>query len=540
MRRFCLLLAVAALLAPSTRAQSTLDVQACVEDEDDGAGLEGAWVRAYQEGGGAVGDEGTTGPDGCVWLAVPVVVGSEDTLGDTTGLMVSRVYPNPAAHEARVDVRLGRRQAVTWRLYDLLGRLVRGPETVALTEGRHTLSVPLDGLPDGRYLYRIVGPGGAAGGAVVKASAAGTGGASGPGALTAAPLLAFEGWRIGYDTLRTVREVADGETVRLSLAKMRGPGRPIVDMVPGETYLGFEGGLYPGASNAPPARHRDAGVARGQAVVPRDLAGNPHPGGRYVLLSVGFSNNTQEFCGHGKEGGPPCRSWSFVGQAHADPAVNSTTLMLVDGAYPGASAEDWVSAASPEYDRVRDEVLAPKGLSEAQVQVVWLKVANPEPTVSLPDPDAEAYRLVGQYGQILRALKERYPNLQQVFFSSRNWGGFAVTDLHPEPFAYEAGYAVKWTVAAQIAQMDGGGVDPRAGDLDYNTVAPWVAWGPYFWAEGLRPRNDGLFWEPDDFQSDGTHPARSAEEKVGTRLLAFFRASPYTRCWFVTGGTCGE
>jgi len=129
--------------------------------------------------------------------------------------------------------------------------------------------------------------------------------------------------------------------------------------------------------------------------------------------------------------------------------------------------------------------------------------------------------------------------MQQVFLSSRIYAGYATTSLNPEPYAYESGFAVKWIVQAQIDQMANGGVpvDPRAGNLDYDTLAPWIGWGAYLWAAGPRPRSDGLVWLPADFVADGTHPSPSGQSKVGSLLMDFFKGSPVTACWF-TGGGC--
>jgi hypothetical protein len=313
-------------------------------------------------------------------------------------------------------------------------------------------------------------------------------------------------------------------------------GIPLTDMGRG-TYYGFKGGLYPGASNRMPLAHEAAGLDHAAAIQPRNVAGAPDPAGKYVLLSIGMSNTTQEFCSAG--GQPPCASWSFMARAAADPAVNHGTLALANGALGGQTASTWDSPADPNYDRVRDTVLIPQGLSEAQVQIAWVKVANAGPTVSLPAQNSDAYTLETQMGDIVRALKVRYPNLQQVFLSNRIFAGYATTNLNPEPYAYESGFAVKWIVQAQIVQMAGGGVPvvPRAGNLDYGTVAPWIAWGPYLWAAGPRPRSDGLVWMPADFEADGTHPSQSGESKVGAMLLGFFKQSTVTACWF-TGTGC--
>src|SRR5262249_41728407 len=250
-------------------------------------------------------------------------------------------------------------------------------------------------------------------------------------------------------------------------------------------------------------------------------------------LSIGMSNTTQELCS--APATPPRNSRTFTGAAAADPTVNHTQLAIANGAQGRKSASFWVSPTLPDYDRVRDTVLAPQGLSEKQVQIVWLKVADPNPTVLLPNANADAYTLLIEEGQILRALKTRYPNLTLVFVSSRIYAGYATSTLNPEPYAYESGFTAKWLIEAQINQMQNGTLDAHAGDVNYNTVAPWVGWGAYLWANGTTARSDGLSWVAADFQSDGTHPSQSGQGKVGNLLLSFFKTSPLTQCWFVVG-----
>jgi hypothetical protein len=305
-------------------------------------------------------------------------------------------------------------------------------------------------------------------------------------------------------------------------------------------YKGFTGGLYPAGSNAEPAPHAAAGRARAQAIVPLDASGVASANGKIVMISVGMSNTTQEFCSSGSTT-TNCTTWSFMGQAAVDAAVNHTTLAIVNGAHGGWDAASWDAASDPSYDSVRLNRLAPLGLSEQQVQIAWVKQADAGPRDSLPSLQSDAYQLESRLGNIVRAMKTHYPNLKLVFFSSRIYAGYATTTLNPEPFAYESGFAVKWLIQAQIDQMANGGtvVDARAGDLNYEADAPWLGWGPYLWADGLNPRqSDGLVWQVADFAADGTHPAQSGQQKVGSMLLAFFKSSPFTKCWFLTGGTC--
>jgi hypothetical protein len=169
-----------------------------------------------------------------------------------------------------------------------------------------------------------------------------------------------------------------------------GPGTgfiPVSDLGP-RLYLNqFQGGLYANGSNQVPPAHILAGLAHSAAIQPLDIAGHPHPAGRYVLLSVGMSNTTQEFWAANHRG--PATSWSFAGQAAANSIVNHANLAIVDGAMGGQAASVWVSPSAPNYNRVRDEQLAPLGLTEAQVQAVWLKQADIQPTVPLPNVNAD-------------------------------------------------------------------------------------------------------------------------------------------------------
>jgi hypothetical protein len=313
---------------------------------------------------------------------------------------------------------------------------------------------------------------------------------------------------------------------------------PLNDLGTG-CYLTFQGGLYPGGANSLGAAHLAAGLGAAARIQPLGVNGTASANGKYVLLSIGMSNTTQEFC---SDGGLPgsCQSTSFVAQATADPDVNHSTLVLVNGAAGGRTASAWTSASAPDYDRIRDTWLTPLGLSERQVQIAWVKVANAQPRVSLPDTSADAYVLTRQLGQIARALRARYPNLHQIFFTSRIYAGYATSTLNPEPYAYESAFGVKWAIEAQIREMNGALADPRAGSLRYDDgTAPWLAWGPYPWAAGTQARSDGLTWVVSDFNpSDRTHPASAARQKVGAMLLAFFKSSPVTQCWFLAGRSC--
>jgi hypothetical protein len=308
---------------------------------------------------------------------------------------------------------------------------------------------------------------------------------------------------------------------------------PINDLGAGLYLNQYQGGLYPGGSNVMPAAHFADGLTLANQIQPLNTAGQPDPNGKYVVVSIGMSNTSQEWCGN--DNSLIYQNYSLMGQAAAHPAVNHGSMVLFNGARGGQTSSTWDQFSDANYTRVAND-LTTNGMSELQVRAAWLKVANAQPTVSLPNANADANQLVQQMGNILRAMKQHYPNLEQVFISSRIYAGYATSNLNPEPYAYESGFAVKRVIEAQIRQMNGGTIDPLAGNLNYGTggPAPWIAWGPYLWADGMNPRSDGLTWIPSDFAADGTHPsAPQGRQKAATLLMRSFINSPLSNPWFL-------
>lgn len=313
---------------------------------------------------------------------------------------------------------------------------------------------------------------------------------------------------------------------------------PLTDFHPGELYLNtYQGTLYEG-SNSMPADHDADGRNAAARVQPLDAQGHPSRFGKIAVVGIGMSNWTDELC----ESRSQCTSQSFLGATRSDPQVNHSTLVIVDCAKPGQAADRWLDDKFLNYSYCKSQ-LQRQGLTEAQVQVVLYKDALEFPTQSLkPGTVCDAQSRIDachyehEVGITARFMKQRYPNLQQMFLHSRIYGGYAKPrTLNPEPFAYEYGFATKWLIEAQIQQLRTGTIDDTAGPLDYAS-APWIAWGQYFWASGRIPRNDGLTWLPQDFNlSDMTHPSPGAVTKVSTMLVNFYLQSPYAP-WFSAQG----
>jgi hypothetical protein len=219
---------------------------------------------------------------------------------------------------------------------------------------------------------------------------------------------------------------------------------------------------------------------------------------------------------------------AFQKLAAEDRSLNPA-LVLVDGAQGGQVA--WITAnpEMPYWEEV-DRRLEAAGVARGQVQAAWVLQANPGPVRPFPE---ESKELQVNLADTLRVMQARFPNLKIAYLSSRTYAGYASSPLNPEPFAYEGGFAVKWLIADQISGKPELNFDPAKGPLR----APWIAWGPYLWADGIKANKDGLSYSREDYvDADGTHPSPSGRMKVAVRLLEFLKTDPTSARWFTAGG----
>jgi hypothetical protein len=285
---------------------------------------------------------------------------------------------------------------------------------------------------------------------------------------------------------------------------------PLSDLGTG-TYRGSKGGLYPDSVDFRPVAHEREGEAIAEGIGPLAPNGTPNAQGKYVLLSIGMSNTTIEF-----------RAFrQLVGR---DPA-NDPHLVIVDGAQSGVDGTEWADPRNPAWATVNSRLSA-LGVTPQQVAVAWVKVADAHPTSGWP---GYATALESNMARIARNLHAKFPNLRMAYYSSRIYGGYSTTSLNPEPYAYQSGFSVKWLVRDQIDGLGALNFDPADGPVQ----APWLSWGPYLWADGLKPRSDGLTWACSDFVADGTHPSPTGAAKVAGLLRDFFHADSTARPWFL-------
>jgi hypothetical protein len=179
----------------------------------------------------------------------------------------------------------------------------------------------------------------------------------------------------------------------------------------------------------------------------------------------------------------------------------------------------WAPAGAPPWEEAKRR-LERAGVSPKQVQVAWIKLANVAPSGSLQE---HGRKLESDTLAVLHNARALFPNMRIAYLGSRIYGGYAVSGLNPEPYAYEGAFAVRWLIQRQIRG------DPELAE----SKSPLLLWGPYLWADGAKGRKlDQLVWESSDFGPDGTHPSDSGRRKVAGLLLDFLTTNPLAKPWF--------
>lgn len=260
-------------------------------------------------------------------------------------------------------------------------------------------------------------------------------------------------------------------------------------------------GLYPNGINTPPQWYLELGKALAAKFARLDANGNPvSKGGKAGYLIEGMSNQKQEMqevLAQIRKGGKMSKAVTFIPGAQ--------------GSYDALRIAD---INSPYWDNI-DKMLAQKGMTRKQVQMVYIKEAVSGENDPYPKDVEE---LAGYHEEIFNINKALYPNLLLYFVTSRISGYYAKKAVSPEPWAFRGGLATKLFIERIIAK------GPQEGPLPF--------WGPYMWAHGPNPRQDGLRWLPQDFETDMTHPSQLGAEKVAKLFFDFMNTSPLTE-WFL-------
>jgi hypothetical protein len=294
---------------------------------------------------------------------------------------------------------------------------------------------------------------------------------------------------------------------------------PLQDLGAG-WYEGMQGGLYAGGSNTMPDGHLVQGLELAREVGPVDELGNPDPAGSYVFLTVGMSNADIE------------SPYIFNALQQSGSGI-ADGLVFVNGAKWGWDAEDMAELQSeywigPENGPgILENQLLSKGVTDAQVQVIWLKQAISRE--AFPTFAEYTARFEEDMITIIQALRAKFPNLKLLYLENRSYGGYSTTNLNREPYAYWVSFGDKWLIEAQLAGDPRLNADPASGPV----MAPWLAWGPTLWADGMVPRSDGLTWECTDFTDKGVHVSEFGADKVAGLADDFVHSDFTAEQWFL-------
>lgn len=299
---------------------------------------------------------------------------------------------------------------------------------------------------------------------------------------------------------------------------------PLTDM--GTTKYGpFRGGLYPNFMVDMPESHLNKGKALSNAMVPLDGEGNVDwESGSLLVIGMGGSTASNAY----NTMVDTLREWDYVG---INPCMKLKGLF-----YGGKDLTVMIDTTSTDYWDYLQEKIDARGETWDNIQVVWMQTHS-----ELPIFDSILYikTMVEQYTTLLQRIQDSMANVKQVYLTGFHYTGYThpshdLYDALAEPKAYWGNLAIKVLIERQIAG------DPALAFEGPNKKVPWIAWGPYWWADGTNPRAyDGLTWSCEEYRDDDTgggfHLDDIGKAKEALMFIDFLATNEVTGKWYLDG-----
>ncbi|MBK7568493.1 MAG: hypothetical protein IPI31_11785 [Bacteroidetes bacterium] len=299
---------------------------------------------------------------------------------------------------------------------------------------------------------------------------------------------------------------------------------PLTDLGTG-FYEGIQGGLYPGGSNTRPAVHQQKGIDISHTIEPLNDAGTvSYDNGQVLFIGMGGSNASNAY------------NMFIDTMKHYDWKGTSQCMNVKGLFYGGKDLHDMIDTTSTFYwDELQGRLFNRNDTWE-QVQIVWILEQS-----ELDTPDIAYYidYVADQYTTLMHVMLDSMPNLKMVYLSGFHYTGYThpeheLYDFLVEPKGYWGNLAIKELIERQING------DPLLDFEGEGRVAPYVNWGPYFWADGVNPRGgDFLTWPCEDYRDDDTGGGFHLEEigkyKEAKMLINFFETDTVASWWYKAG-----
>lgn len=242
-----------------------------------------------------------------------------------------------------------------------------------------------------------------------------------------------------------------------------------------DTYLGFEGGLYPNGSNSIPAAYMSE-VQAAYDALSADSSIN--------FLCIGMSN-LEQTCDHMIE--------------NIDGRMNPN-VTVGNGGRPGRAMQAWDSGVNSLYTDLRR---ADMDANQVDVVIFFNACGFPETAYC-----GDWFSMQNSFESVYNSINQAYPQVKLIYFTSREYAPPEANNLNPNPYAFQDGFSVKWAIESRInGQLSG---------------VP-VVWGPYQYDES---------WPFSYFRvPDYVHLSSEGLSFVGELWYEWFLGEP----WFNSG-----